>query len=211
MAQMYGYIRTSRQLQEGTSGMAPASQELQLRRAGVPVPNIFRDVGISGSTGTRERRGWHRLNGRLAGGDTLVVVVIDRIGRRWPDTIRSICELRNRGVKIRSLAETEAQWTHYLETDEGSPEAFFGQVLTMFAAWVADQELASIKRRTRDGLERARRQGKVLGRPPSLRPQQVAAMRRMRQGGASYRQIAEAFQSSATTVRRALQQEGVTP
>ena len=27
-----------------------------------------------------------------------------------------------------------AQWTHYLETDEGSPEAFFGQVLTMFAA-----------------------------------------------------------------------------
>jgi putative DNA-invertase from lambdoid prophage Rac len=211
MAQMYGYIRTSRQLQEGTSGMAPASQELQLRRAGVPVPNIFRDVGISGSTGTRERRGWHRLNGRLAGGDTLAVVAIDRIGRTWQDTVRSICALRDRGVNIRSLAESEAQWTRYLEADEGSPEAFFGQVLTMFAAWVADQELASIKRRTRDGLERARRQGKVLGRPPSLRPQQVAAMRRMRQGGASYRQIAEAFQSSATTVRRALQQEGVTP
>ena len=36
-------------------------------------------------------------------------------------------------------------------------------------------------------------------------------MSRMRQGGASYRQIAEAFQSSATTVRRVLQQEGVTP
>ena len=211
MAQMYGYIRTSRQLQEGTPGMAPASQELQLRRAGVPVPNIFRDVGISGSTGTRERRGWHRLNDRLAGGDTLVVVAIDRIGRLWTDTVRSMVELRDRGVKIRSLAETEAQWTTYLEADEGSLEAFFGQVLTMFAAWVADQELASIKRRTRDGLERARRQGKVLGRPPSLRPQQVAAMRRMRQGGASYRQIAEAFQSSATTVRRVLQQEGVTP
>ena len=211
MAQMYGYIRTSRQLQEGTPGMDPASQELQFRRAGVPVPNIFRDVGISGSTGTRERRGWHRLNDRLAGGDTLVVVAIDRIGRLWTDTVRSMVELRDRGVKIRSLAETEAQWTKYLEADEGSPEAFFGQVLTMFAAWVADQELASIKRRTRDGLDRARQQGKVLGRPPSLRPQQVEEMRRMRQGGASYRQIAEAFQSSATTVRRVLQQEGVTP
>ena len=34
MAQIYGYIRTSRQLQEGAPGMAPASQELQLRRAG---------------------------------------------------------------------------------------------------------------------------------------------------------------------------------
>ena len=42
------------------------------------------------------------------GGDTLVVVAIDRIGRRWPDTIRSICELRDREVKIRSLAEAEA-------------------------------------------------------------------------------------------------------
>ena len=86
--------------------MAPASQELQLRRAGVPRDHIYRDVGASGSTGTHERRGWHRLNGRLAGRDTLVVVAIDRIGRRWPDTIRSICELRDLGVKIRSLAET---------------------------------------------------------------------------------------------------------
>ena len=138
--------------------MDPASQELRLRRAGVPWENLFRDVGVSGSTGTQERRGWHRLDARLAGGDTLVVVAIDRIGRTWQDTIRSICSLRDRGVKIRSLAEAEAQWTKYLEADEGSHEAFFGQILTMFAAWVADQELESIKRRTRDGLERARQQ-----------------------------------------------------
>ena len=150
--------------------MDPTSQELQLRRAGVPLENIFRDVGVSGSTGTRERRGWHRLNGRLAGGDTLVVVAIDRIGRRWPDTIRSICELRDRGVKIRALAESEARWTRYLHADEGSPEAFFGQVLTMFAAWVADQDLESIRRRTREGLERARQQGKVLGPPRKINP-----------------------------------------
>ena len=156
MASIYGYIRTSRQLQEGVPGMDPASQEFQLRRAGVPLNNIHRDVGISGSTGTRDRRAWHQLNARLAGGDTLVVVAIDRIGRTWQDTIWSICSLRGRGIKIRSLAEAEAQWTRYLEADEGSPESFFGQVLVMFAAWVADQELESIKRRTREGLERAR-------------------------------------------------------
>ena len=117
--------------------MDPESQELQLRRAGVPWENLFRDIGVSGSTGTQERRGWHRLDNRLAGGDTLVVVAIDRIGRTWQDTVRSICALRDRGVKIRSLAEAEAQWTRYLEADEGSPESFFGQILTMFAAWVA--------------------------------------------------------------------------
>ena len=39
-----------------------------------------------------ERRGWHRLDNRLAGGDTLVVVAIDRIGRTWQDTVRSLLE-----------------------------------------------------------------------------------------------------------------------
>ena len=208
MASIYGYIRTSRQLQEGIPGMDPASQELQLRRAGVSLNNIHRDVGVSGSTGTRERRAWHQLNDRLAGGDTLVVAAIDRIGRTWQDTVRSICELRDRGVRIRSLAEAEAQWTRYLEADEGSPEAFFGRVLVMFAAWVADQELQSIKRRTKEGLERAREQGKVLGPPRKFRPHQVETMRRMREGGASLRRIASDFECSASTVLRVLQREG---
>ena len=108
-------------------------------------------------------------------------------------------------MKIRSLAESEAQWTRYLEADEGSAEAFFGQVLVMFAAWVADQELQSIKRRTREGLERARQQGKTLGPPRKLTDGQVEAMRRMRDGGASLRRIAADFECSASTVLRVLQ------
>ena len=89
--------------------MDPASQEMQLRRTGVPLANIHRDVGVSGITGTQGRQGWHQLDVRLAGGDTLVVVAIDRIGRTWQDTVRSICKLRDWGVKIPSLAEAEAQ------------------------------------------------------------------------------------------------------
>ncbi len=189
--------------------MDPASQELQLRRTGVPLANIHRDVGVSGSIGTQERRGWHRLDARLAGDDTLVVVAIDRIGRTWQDTVRSICELRDRGVRIRSLAEAEAQWTRYLEADEGSLEAFFGQILTMFAAWVADQELKSVKRRTKEGLDRAREQGKVLGPPRKFRPNQVETMRRMREEGISLRRIASDFECLASTVLRVLQREGV--
>ena len=189
--------------------MDPASQELQLRRAGVPLNNIHRDVGVSGSTGTRERRAWHQLNARLASGDTLVVVAIDRIGRTWQDTVRSICELRDRGVKIRSLAEAEKEWTRYLEADPRTSEAFFGQILTMLAAWVADQELASIKRRTREGLERARQQGKTLGPPRKFTDGQVEAIRRMREGGVSLRRIAADFECSASTVLRVLQRERV--
>ena len=73
------------------------------------------------------------------------------------------------------------------------------------------QELESIKRRTRDGLERARQQGKVLGPPRKVGPGQLAAMRRMREGGASLRMIASEFECSPSTVMRALRREGVAP
>ena len=108
----YGYIRTSRQRIQGTSGSDPASQAHQLRQDGVPEANIHRDVGISGGTGTNSRTGWRTLNTRLAAGDTLVVVAIDRIGRRWMDTVNTVRDLRAREVKIRSLAQSEATWVN---------------------------------------------------------------------------------------------------
>ena len=55
---------------KGSPVMDPGSRELQPRRAGVPQNNILHDVGVSGATGTQERRAWHRLDSRLAGGDT---------------------------------------------------------------------------------------------------------------------------------------------
>ena len=209
MTSVFGYIRTSRRLQDGGPGDVPRLPGVAAPESWRALANIHRDVGVPGTTGTQVRQGWHQLDGRLVGGDTLVVVAIDRIGWTWQDIVRSICELRDRGVKIRSLAEAEVQWPRYLEADEGSPEAFFGQVLVMFAAWVADQELQSVKRRTKEGLERAREQEKVLGPPRKFRPHHVEAMRRIRERGASLRRIAGAFECFGSTVLRVLRQEGV--
>ena len=172
----YGYIRTSRQAQEGVAGMDPESQALQLRKGGVLPRNVYRDIGVSGATGTRDRRGWHALDTRLVGGDTLVVVRIDRVGRRWLDTLNSIQTLRAREVKIRSLDESES-WTRYLELDSDDPMAFFGQQMLAFCAWVAHQEREMTRRRTKEGLERARAAGKVPGAPPS------GVVRRTAEGG----------------------------
>ena len=52
MVQAYSYIRTRGWLQEGASGMNPASQQMQLRKAGVPRDQIHRDVV---TTSTQER------------------------------------------------------------------------------------------------------------------------------------------------------------
>ena len=91
------------------------------------------------------------------------------------------------------------------------PRGLLRPGLTIFAAWVADQELKSIKRRTREGLKRARRQGKTLGPPRKLKPGQLEAVRRMREGDASYRRIADAFECSPRTVLRTLRREGGAP
>ena len=96
-----------------------------------------------------------------------------------------------------------------LSSTQPAPLGYEKQVGHDPPAWVADQELESIKRRTRDGLERARQQGKVLGPPRKVGPGQLAAMRRMREGGASLRMIASDFECSPSTVMRALRREGV--
>ena len=103
MENTYGYIRTSRQRIAGEAGSDPEAQAHQLRGAGVAPEDIYRDVGVSGSIGTNSRAGWHALNTRLTSGDTLVVPAIDRIGRRWMDTVNAVRDLRVRGVKIKSL------------------------------------------------------------------------------------------------------------
>ena len=202
----YGYIRTSRQRIQGTSGSDPASQARQLHQDGVPEANIFRDVGVSGGTGTNSRAGWRALNTRLAAADTLVVVAIDRIGRRWMDTVNTVRDLRARQVKIRSLAQSETTWATYLDADQDTPEAVIGDILTTFMAWAAEQEMQAVSRRTRAGLQKARAEGKTLGPPRIVDDGQVEAMARLRREGHSFRSIGRVFGVSRTTVQRRLQE-----
>ena len=203
----YGYIRTSRALQAGVPGMDPESQALRLRQAGVESAHIHRDIGVSGSTGTRERQGWHRLNERLVGGDTLVVVRIDRVGRNWLDTVECMLSLRRTGVKIISLDESES-WTSLLELDPSDPMAYAGHMMLSFAAWVAHQERELGRQRTKDGLVNARAKGKRLGRPPALNERQTEKARRMVDSGMSIRFVAGELEVSRDALRRALKAVG---
>ena len=202
----YGYIRTSRQRIQGTSGSDPEAQAHQLRQEGVPEANIHRDVGISGGTGTNSRAGWRALDAKLAAGDTLVVVAIDRIGRRWMDTVNAVRDLRTREVKIKSLAQSEATWVTYLAAEPDTAEAVIGDILTTFMAWVAEQELQAVSRRTKAGLQKARAEGKTLGPPSRVDDDQVDAMARLRRERQSFRSIGKVFGVSRTTVQRRLQE-----
>ena len=47
-----------------------------------------------------------------------------------------------------------------MDDDPDSPESFLDYTLAGFAAWVSDQELAFIRRRTKADLEKAKADGK---------------------------------------------------
>lgn len=117
------------------------------------------------------------LDRQLASGDVLVVAAVDRLGRRYLETMWAIYDLQRRGVRLRSLAGNEDEWTKFLDADPDSPEAFMGNILASMAAYVASQERLSISRRTRVGLDTARAKGKALGRPRSLTDEQLTAIR----------------------------------
>ena len=206
MGKSYGYIRTSRRHAEGRSGSDPEAQVLQLRDAGVPLDLLYQDVGISGATGTNSRKAWRALNARMGPGDVLVVAAVDRIGRRWMDTVSTLRDLRNRDVRVRSLAPSEKQWTRYFDADPDSPKAVIGDVLASFFTWAVQQELESVRRRTTAGLEKARANGKTLGTPREMTDLKVEMARSFRRDGLSFKQIGTALGVSRTTVAKALRE-----
>ena len=125
----YGYIRTSRDQDPGHPGSDPEVQHRQLADVGVEPGRIYADVAVSGTTSGSSRAQWQLLDKRLTQGDVLVVAAVDRLGRRYLETMWAIYDLQRRGVRLRSLAGNEGEWTKFLDADPDSPEAFMGNIL----------------------------------------------------------------------------------
>lgn len=73
-------------------------------------------------------------------------------------------------------------------------------LLVAIFSWVAEQERFRLVERTHAGIERARRQGKRIGRPPAAI--NVTAARALRKDGASVRAIARQLGVSKTSLHR---------
>ncbi len=78
----------------------------------------------------------------------------------------------------------------------------FRDVVISIAATLAQQERINISDRTRAGLQRAVRAGKVLGRRET--PVDVSRARKMQREGLGLRPIAKQLKISVNTLQRAL-------
>jgi hypothetical protein len=88
--------------------------------------------------------------------DVLVVWSIDRFGRSMVGNIRTALELDRLGIEVISVREP------WLDTRGPVRE-----LLIAIFSWGAEQERRCLVERTHARLERARRQGKRIGRPPA--------------------------------------------
>lgn len=125
--------------------------------------------------------------------DVLVFWSLDRVSRTGALSVLNLFEqLRSYGVQYRSLQES------YL--DSAGP---FADVFISLLASIAKLERQKISERTLAGLARARKQGRIGGRPRvESDPKLTASITKLRASGHSVRQIAKLLDKSPTTIQK---------
>ncbi|MEM4535544.1 MAG: recombinase family protein [Desulfurococcaceae archaeon] len=130
---------------------------------GFDLVEVFKDVGVSGSKPAFEREGFKQLleASKLLNIKTIVVYDLTRLGRDLFDLVNTYRALLEQGYNVLFVKHPE------LNAKPNTPisEALRRALLTMLGI-VSELERAFIIERTRAGLERARREGKKLGRKP---------------------------------------------
>lgn len=147
------YVRVS------TDGQTVSNQEQELQaiaaRHGWQIAHVFRDQGISGAKGRDRRPGFDALCRGVARREFDMVAAwsVDRLGRSLQDLVTFLGELKAKGVDL---------FLHQQGLDTSTPA---GRALFQMLGVFAEFERAMIVERVRAGLARARREGRVGGRP----------------------------------------------
>jgi len=176
-----------------TAEQNPENQLLDLRRhaqlRGWEIVSEFVDKGISGSKDSRPALNELMRAARRREIDTVLCWRFDRFGRSTRHLVMTLDEFRALGIAFVS---------HQDSIDTSTPA---GRVTFTLIAAIAEFERELIRERVVAGLQRARTNGKRLGRPP-VRPD--SDPRELRASGMSLRAIAKRLGVSKSWVADAL-------
>ncbi|APL95979.1 recombinase family protein [Sphingobium indicum] len=176
---MIGYARVS------TSSQSTDIQVTKLKEAGCSVVRMEK---VSG----RSREGRSELEtimDFIQAGDTLVVAKLDRLGRSTRDVLNLVHELEERGAALRVLEPA---------VDTSGP---MGKVVLTVLGMVSEMELGFIRERQKDGIEKAKIEGRYKGRPVTL---DAAELRRLKEEGLGATEIARRMNCSRSAVYKVL-------
>src|ERR1039457_7492792 len=142
-----GYARVS------TDDQDTAAQVAALKAAG--CERIYKEKASGGRWDRPELR---RLLEQLRKGDVLVVWKLDRLSRSLRDVL----------MIMERLAETKAGFRSLTEAIDTTTPA--GRMMMQMVGAFAEFEGAMLKERTKAGLDSARREGRIGGRRPKVKP-----------------------------------------
>ena len=183
-----GYARVS------TMGQELDAQRAALTAAGVETGRIFTDK-LSGSAKTK-RPGLAAMLDYARAGDTAVVAAIDRLGRSVAEVTRTIADLGERQIMLRTLRDG---------VDTATPT---GRAVAAIMATLAELELG----RERRAASRHSRRSRQLPatKPPELSPERQDQLRRLAATGEPVTELAAAFGIGRATAYRYLANQGET-
>ncbi len=175
---LVGYARVSTQDQN------PQLQKDALTRAG--CEKIFEEKA---SGAQRNRPALQEALSYLRKGDTLVIWKLDRLARSLKQLLETVEDLDKQGIGLNSLTEN-------IDTTSAGGKLVFH----IFGA-LAEFERSLIRERTLAGLEAARKQGRVGGRPPALSDEDMTKAKAMlRDPDITTKQVAETLGVSVSTL-----------
>jgi DNA invertase Pin-like site-specific DNA recombinase len=174
------------------------NQLIELRdhcsKMGWEVVKEYADEGLSGTL-SRDKR--PALNSLIKDAyrkrfDTVVCWDISRIGRSMKELILFLTDMKDRGIGICSVRQG-------FDTSTS-----MGEIMFQFVGILSSWEREMIRERTLAGLERARREGKTLGRRKVTNDTMTAKIVELRNDKKSIRQIASEVGISRGTVNNVL-------
>jgi DNA invertase Pin-like site-specific DNA recombinase len=178
-----------------TGEQTPDNQLQELRavaeRMDWHVVAEYIDHGISGAKGRDQRPGYDQLYDAIVRREIDLVMAwsVDRLGRSLQQLVALLSDLQAKGVDL------------YLHQQGIDTTTAAGKAMYQMCGVFAEFERAMIRERVRAGLERARSQGKTLGRPrtPEIVEERIRAARRQ---GKGIKKIATELGIGVSTVQR---------
>lgn len=181
----YGYARVS-----------TGDQDLTIQREALKAVGcvLIREEKVSGAS--RDGRDELKILLDFArDGDVIVVTKLDRLARNTLDMLSIIAEIGAKGIGFQSIAEPWADTT--------SPA---GKLMLTVMAGVAEFERERIKERQREGIARAKAEGRFQGAPKRFDPEKICELYA---GGMRPRDIKAELGCSEATIFRALKDANI--
>jgi len=151
------------------------------------------EIRMEQGSANKSRPVFDKVLKELKAGDTLVILDLDRAFRSTVDALLTLDRVKEQGADFHIINQN-------IDTNSDVGAVIFGVL-----ALLAEFELQTLKRRTREGLDAARGRGVRLGRPPSLTKKQIEhARKQIESGSETTATMAVVLNVHRSTLSRAL-------